>query len=74
MKIHLSISIEWLENKLKSFNKEENREEYCENMFWMPYEAVIEKLKKLKQGDFKYIPSEWCDNIQKDGSCWGHDK
>lgn len=76
IKMHLVMPINWLEDRIKTFenkeNWEEEREIFCEEMFWMPYSAVKEKINKLKQSWFKYIPSEWCDNIQEDWSCWWH--
>jgi len=68
MKKHLSMSIEWLEEKLESFdiegNSEEKKENYCEDNFNMSYWEVIQIIRELKAKWYKYIiPSVDCDNI-----------
>jgi len=76
MRKHLSISIEWLEEDLKSFDIEENweeeREDYCIDNFEMSYREVIQNIKKLKAKWYRYITSSDCDNVASDGTCAGH--
>jgi len=76
MKKHLSMSIEWLEEDLKSFDIEENweekKEDYCEDNFNMSYWEVIQNIRELKAKWYRYISSSDCDNIAPDWSCAGH--
>ncbi len=66
---HIVMSIEWLENQLK--NKTIDKKDlYCYRAFDLSYKEIKEALEDMKKRWRRFIPSEWCENVRIDWSCW----
>lgn len=66
---HLSMSIEWLENRLREFTDERDKKLYSWETFGIPLDVLLESIEEMKAEGMKYIPHEECTNRREDGSC-----
>jgi len=69
---HIWMSIAWFErslNEVKSYSWKNKR---CKDLFEMTYWQVKKWLQEYKDKWFIVIPSDSCDNLRKDWTCWGH--
>lgn len=72
-RMHLVISIRWLERHLSEFKTKDKRKLYCYEVHGMPEEEVMKEIERYKEIWYSVIPHEDCDNISPDWHCLGHE-
>lgn len=67
--LHLTISFEHIEEKLKTFTDERDKKLYSWETFGIPLDVLLEGIEDMKTIGMKYVPHEECTNRREDGSC-----
>lgn len=67
--IHLAISFEHIEEKIRALPDERDKKLYSWETFGIPLDVLLQGIEEMKAEGMKYVPHEECTNRRADGSC-----
>ena len=71
---HIYIPMKWFEDRLEWMKTQRQKNQYCKDMFQYTYTETIKAIVDMKSRWMTVIPSDSCDNRDKEWKCLWHSK